>query len=163
MQHKCPCSHFVGERESAWDRETFEEEEGRRKRRMEGGGVERSGGKSLKGKEERLSGRPGRKGASGSWNRRHKRFKVCVRVDLLPPGSRWAGACSCVSLLGLDEFDFTMRSDPVLFTSNRGELLNLGFVVFLSDHEKSLCSVGLYSNCKVNMLYLAWNLLYIHN
>lgn len=33
------------------------------------------------------------------------------------PGSRWAR-----TVCGLDERDCTMRSDPVLFTSSRGEL-----------------------------------------
>lgn len=42
-------------------------------------------------------------------------------------GAAGQDAAPVYRLLGLDEPDLTMRSDPVLFTSNRGEWLKLAF------------------------------------
>lgn len=71
-----------------------------------------------------LSGRPGWKSSARRLNleTQNGSFKFCVRVDFGAAGQDAAPVCR---LLGLDEPDFTMRSDPVLFTSNRGEWLNL--------------------------------------
>lgn len=47
-------------------------------------------------------------------------YRESARVGEVP-GSCWTVDGSWVSLLGLHDFRWTMRSEPVLFTSNRGE------------------------------------------
>ena len=53
-------------------------------------------------------------------------LKVSVLVDFTAAeGTR---LLPCGSSGGLDEFDFEMRSEPVLFASSRGKLLKMGLI-----------------------------------
>lgn len=147
MLRKDPCKEFAGERESVWERDIWASrgEEGRRRRR-------KIGRKSLKETERRFRGRLARKGiiwarkrSSRTKTRRLRaRVFVCLFGFYRCRGSRWARAC-VLCACWLDELELTMRSDPVLFTSSRGECLRPDCHIFFFFHliwfKKSLLIV----------------------
>ena len=108
LRSKYPCGRFAGRRETAIERE---EERGEEEEEEEKTSERRRG----------TSRGPAERRRSGGWSEEAEKTARSLRARgiLLPPGARLA-PCAWWSC-GSDERDSTMRSDPVLFTSSRGE------------------------------------------
>lgn len=87
------------------------------------GAEKRGGGGGVREREKKKGSQ--RKSELFQWVFKKKKVKLSRVREV--PGSRWTVHRSWVSLLGLYEFRWTMRSEPVLFTSNRGEWPSCSF------------------------------------